>query len=172
MPAKIALLKQRLQHELLHHFPVRREAEHVHAEVAHGALDVLFEVGAQKAMVKAHHKRFDAVLLDQVVERPGAVFAAAEWDDAVVVALAAVLLNQRIEGFFVRSPVDLRVFDFVLAANVANAMFIKRNGLVGFGESTTRATLHLHTPTEFMFARLSAKPSLRACGFMASNSGR
>ena len=74
-----------------------------------------------KPWSKLHHQRLEPVFLDQVAEREGAVLAAGERHDAVVVVLAAVLLDQRVERLLARVQSIASSLELVLAADVADA---------------------------------------------------
>ena len=57
--------------------------------------------------------------------------------DAVVVVLAAVLLDQRVERLLALRPVDAAVLELVLAADVADAGRIERDRLVRLRQART-----------------------------------
>jgi hypothetical protein len=79
----------------------------VNTQLALYALGIFLQVGPQKALVKTDNQGFELVLLDKVVERPARILATTERDDAVVIVLAAVLLNEVVEYCLFEVPVNL-----------------------------------------------------------------
>ena len=92
-------------------------------------------------MVKPHDQRLQSIFLDEVIERPRAVLAAAERHEAVIVALAPILLDQRIEFGLLRRPIN-SAFDLLLRTDVAGALGIEGDGFVRFRESAGVAAFH------------------------------
>jgi len=142
MPAEVTLLEEGLKHQTPHHFPFRGERKKVGAESPERALHVVVQVGPKEPGVKAHDERLEPVLLDQVVQRSGAVLAAAERHDAVVVGLAAMRGDECVEFTLGAHPVHAVPLHFLLTADVTDALFVERDGLMSLWKIALRATPH------------------------------
>src|SRR5262245_20557974 len=91
-------------------------------------------------MVKADDERLQPEFLDQVIQRPGAVLAAAEGNDAIVVVPASVGCDESVEVRFSRRPVDARLLVLVLPADVADPGGVEHDRLVGLRSDASGAT--------------------------------
>src|SRR6185503_17285399 len=92
-------------------------------------------------VVELNHQWLNLVLLHQIVERIGAVLAARERHDAVVVVFAAILLDQFAELLLARRPIDRLVLVFLLMTDVANALGVELDRLVSLGQIARCALL-------------------------------
>ena len=138
MPAKIALAFQTLQHQLLHHMPTRRKLQYIDAQTAVGPQFSFLNCRTVKPVVERDDQWLHSIFPHQGIERIGAVLAAAERHDAVIVALAAVTVQQGMQFFFPGCPVDFFLFVLLLPADIANAFLIKKNRFMRFRRYTTR----------------------------------
>ena len=84
------------QHQLAHDLPVGTEAQTSTPSFLNVRCVVLAQdLRTHETVIELHDQRFHVVFCHQVIQRIGAVLAAAERDDAVVGVLAAVRLDQR-----------------------------------------------------------------------------
>ena len=93
-------------------------------------------------MVKTHYERLESVFLNKVVQGPGAVFTAREWNETVVVCPTPIRIDECVELDLLGWPVELSLFQFLLSANIADPRVVKGDGFVGLWQETTLASLH------------------------------
>ena len=125
MPAEVTLFEIRLEHQLLNDLPVRRKGQDIRAELPGDTLHIFLEVRSQEPMIEPYHKRFNSIFFNQIVERPGTVFSAAERHDTVVGILITMFCYQNIERPFIRRPIDFLLLELMLPANIADAFGIE-----------------------------------------------
>ena len=135
VPAEIRLSLERFQHQALDDFPVRRELKHIDAQFLERTLIVFFNDLAHETMVETNNQGLQLVFLHQVIQLESTVLAARERDDAIVIALAAVFLDQLVEQEFALVPVDRLLLVNRAATDIANTCGIEFDGFVGFRQA-------------------------------------
>jgi hypothetical protein len=85
-------------------------------------------------MIERHDQWLEVEFANQAVERIGAVFAPAEWDDAIIVILATIHGKQLSEFLSLHVPVDFGLFVFDLPAHIAHALVVEDDRFLRFGQ--------------------------------------
>ena len=134
VPAEVALSLERLQHELLHDSPVGTELEKIHPENLQGSVIILERPRPEKPVIEGHDQRPEPEIADQVVKRIGTILPPAERHDTIIGIFPAMQIEQVVEFFFLRRPINLCLFVFDLSADIAHALIVEDNGLLRFGQ--------------------------------------
>ena len=137
VPTKVALSLERLQHKLLHNSPVGTELEKINAENLQGSVIILERPRPEKTVIKGHDQRPEPEIADQVVERIGTILAPAERYDAIIGIFPAMEIEQVVEFFSLRRPINLCLFVFDLSADIAHALVVEDDGLLRFGQQAS-----------------------------------
>ena len=142
VPARVADFEQRLPREFVHERAARRKHDVIDIELIEAVLEVVFPRLGKPGVAEGHGQRAQAIDLGQHMELKGAVLAAADRDDAVVVALGrAVAVEDRAEFLFALHPVDA---DLVLGglAGLADVHLVELHSLIGLGHAAAHAVAH------------------------------
>src|SRR4051812_45219004 len=75
-------------------------------------------------------------MMNEIPERESRILAARKRDDAVVLVLAAVLLDQCVQLELARRPVDVLLAELMSAADIAHAYLIELDRLIGLWQQT------------------------------------
>ena len=133
--------------------PVRREVQHVDAELLEHAGVVLFDQRAVEPVVEAHHQRLQAQLLHHVPELENAILPAGIRNDAVIETLVTVLRDELHHLGVALIPIDLGVSNFDLRADAAGSVVIERRSLRRFRQQALATAQHFKNSRGFMICR-------------------
>ena len=123
---------------------VRRKGDVVDVEFLQGVLQVVPPRLAPPVVAKSHAQRLHPVYFGKHVELEGAVLAAGNRHDAVVIVagLCFSIIQDGAEIFFPLEPVDMNLLLGRLAS-AADAHFVEYHPLEGLGDAAARAVLHM-----------------------------
>ena len=89
------------------------------------------------------NQRLQTIFLNKMVKRESRILAARKRYEAIVVILTTMLCNQALKHVFPTTPIDRLLLEFELTTDVANAIFIKLDGLICFWQTTFEASTGL-----------------------------